>query len=401
MGAAGRMSSTDVAWAPGRVMHAVRHYGLMSETFVADTIAETDRQGWQAWVAAGRASNREHFPFPAHGRVLVASPEQRRETFTGRLRLRSASDRRSTAIEEACRIAEPALIHAHFGWAAADARLAAKHLRLPLVATFHASDILIWPGMSRMYRDYRRLFREVDRVMAVSEYIAAKLRERGFDRPIDIVPPGVRLTEFTFRPPRSPGRAPRLVFVGRLVRRKGLDLLLCAFATVLGCYPKAELEVLGDGACRKECEQLAQSLGVAQKVDFRGPQPVSAVSQAMRRADVFVMSSRTMPNGEAEGSPVVTKEALAIGLQVVACDSGGTIETIPPEYRHEIVPEDDAQALARQLIAVLDAQAEWPERARIGREWVEQEFDWDVLSRRIVSIYEDVIVAHPHAGRSR
>ena len=83
------------------------------------------------------------------------------------------------------------------------------------------------------------------------------------------------------------------------------------------------------------------------------------------------MPSRALTTGEVEGSPVVLKEALAVGVPVVATRTGGTEEVMPPEFRAELVPPDDAEALAARLEAVLSDRASWDERARIGRRWVE------------------------------
>jgi glycosyltransferase involved in cell wall biosynthesis len=126
-------------------------------------------------------------------------------------------------------------------------------------------------------------------------------------------------------------------------------------------------------------------------VRFLGARPRDEVVEVMRESDIFVISSRTMPSGEVEGSPVVTKEAQAIGLPVVATDNGGTRETLPPEIRHEIVAQDDPSALATAIVRLLDDAERWPERSRAGRAFVEAEFDWSQLAARTVSVYDAVI----------
>jgi glycosyltransferase involved in cell wall biosynthesis len=102
----------------------------------------------------------------------------------------------------------------------------------------------------------------------------------------------------------------------------------------------------------------------------------------------MVMPSRAMPSGEVEGSPVVLKEALAVGVPTVATRTGGTEEVIPPPLRDELVPSDDPAALAQRIDAVIADRPNWPERVRVGQAWVAAEFDWSVLGRRTAQIYE-------------
>ena len=112
---------------------------------------------------------------------------------------------------------------------------------------------------------------------------------------------------------------------------------------------------------------------------------------ALREADVLVLPSRTTPAGQAEGLGNVVKEALAVGLEVAVADNGGLSEVMPPDRRGEMVPEGDATALAERLEALRQLRGDWPERARSGRRWVEQTFDWGMLARRMDDAYRRVL----------
>jgi glycosyltransferase involved in cell wall biosynthesis len=158
---------------------------------------------------------------------------------------------------------------------------------------------------------------------------------------------------------------------------------------ILDAAPAARLEVIGGGEIGGELERLAQRLGVSAQTSFRGALPRREdVLASIRAAHVFVMPSRAMPDGQAEGSPVVTKEAQAVGVPLVATDTGGIAETVPPEHRADLVPSDDPVALADAVTRLLaDAEARRM-RARRAREWVEQEFDAAALARRTIAVYE-------------
>jgi colanic acid/amylovoran biosynthesis glycosyltransferase len=384
-----RMAATG---ASRRVTHVVWEYGRPSETFVADTIGNLDALGWTGSVVTGGAINREWFPFPPDDRLHIARRPSTARRMLGRLRRQAAVERGAAWYTPGILATRPAIVHAHFGWAAPFAAPAARRLGVPLAVTFHATDVTVWPQDPGNRAAYGRLFPHIALAMAVSRFTEGKLREAGFDGPVEIEPAGVDLTELPFRGPRDGGAAEtRVLFIGRLVPRKGLDVLLAALAR-LG-RESVRLTVVGDGPLRAESEALAGELGLGAQVKFLGALPQAGVRRALAEADVLVLPSRTTDEGEAEGSPTVLKEALAVGLAVVATDNGGTVEVLPPELRHEIVPEDDADGLAARLGAVLDAHATWTDRATLGRRWVEEEFDASALARRLAARYEEALEA--------
>jgi glycosyltransferase involved in cell wall biosynthesis len=285
--------------------------------------------------------------------------------------------------------AKPDFLHIHFGWTAAAVDV--KELGVPALVSFHGSDVNAWP-----HRDpanlaaYGELFARIHHATTVSDLLAGRLRDLGFTGRIEVIPAGVRLDRFGFRAPSEEPRDPRLLFVGRIVSCKGLDTLIGALPHILEASPRVELDVIGDGELRPEAQRLASELGVTHCIRFHGAQSHGQVAQAMREADVLVVPSRRSSVGEEEGSPVAPKEALATGLQVVATAVGGIPHIMAPDYRRELVAPDDPQALGTQVVRVLEARNEWGERARIGRAWVEQEFDSMQLIGRIETLYQAV-----------
>jgi glycosyltransferase involved in cell wall biosynthesis len=304
-------------------------------------------------------------------------------------------------------------VHAHFGWTAAEVLPVVKRAGLPLVAGFHGYDLTVFPVHGsvdiateshpprRWHRPYRRLLRELDRAVVVSSFLEQRLRSLGYEGPVDVVPTGITLGDFPFRGPRpEPAGERRLIFVGRQVPYKGLDVLLRALVQVAGSQPEVRLDVVGDGPCRPRYEALAAELGVSRLVRFHGALPRPGVVRALQEADVLVAPSRTVATGQAEGLSNVTKEAMAVGLQVVATANGGIPETIPPPHRDELVAEGDPAALAARIAEVLGEREGWPARARLGREWVEQGFDWARLAPRIAAVYEAAQAEGATGGRT-
>jgi glycosyltransferase involved in cell wall biosynthesis len=166
-------------------------------------------------------------------------------------------------------------------------------------------------------------------------------------------------------PPRRDVSSQQLdvVFVGRLIALKRVDLLLEAVALCLGVH----LTVVGDGPERDRLVALAADLAVGQRVQFAGALPQKAVLAELARADVLVMAS------EHEGLPHVALEALAMGTPVVASPAGGTAEVIVDGENGRLVhpptPEAFAKVLA-ELRDVPDALKELTEGARAsGERW--------------------------------
>jgi glycosyltransferase involved in cell wall biosynthesis len=160
------------------------------------------------------------------------------------------------------------------------------------------------------------------------------------------------------------------------------------------------LDVIGDGVGAGDNEALARDLGIAPRVRFHGGRSHDYVLAAMRQADVVVVPSLRAANGDEESSSLVTREALATGVPVVATQSGGIPESFPPGYRHELVPAGDAEALGSRILSALAERDGWPARADAGRRWIEARFDSKVLARRTATLYEEIVAAHPKMART-
>jgi colanic acid/amylovoran biosynthesis glycosyltransferase len=380
----------------GRVAHVVRRYGTASQTFVAGAISALEPLGWEGWVITLGVENRGWFPFPPDERVLVA----RRPSLAGRLAARvlwrPAHERRARWLTPEVARAAPSLVHAHFGWMAIDALPAARALGLPLLVSFYGSDVTAFGHGDRGRREYRKLFAGVRHVTVPTRFLENRLRRLGYTGHAEVLPSGVRLHKIPFRLRPPSGSETRLLFVGRQVPVKGLDVLLHAFARV-SPGQSVRLDIVGDGPDRRANEELAASLGLGPAVRFLGVRSHAEVLALMREAHLLVVPSRSTEDGQAETLGMVSVEAQAVGVPVVITRCGGLPESVPPAYRNELVPEGDAIALAERLIAVLDDRAAWDERARAGRQWVEQTFDAEHLAARTARLYEDVLATRAAA----
>jgi len=376
------------------VLHVVNRYGQRSETFLTDLIADLDAVGWEArLVSHWPPVNRAEFPFPPDDRFVHPRRPAVWRSALGRLAGRPARVRGAEWWREELRAVRPDIVHVHFAWTAG--RVAFERLGTPTVVSFHGSDVRSWPHASAANQKvYDELLRRLRYAIASSQSIAEQLRADGFHGRIDLVNPGVHLDRFPFAPPNGDIVRRRLLFVGRQVECKGLDVLLRAMRRVVDERPETTLVVIGDGDDFARNRELARLLDLERHVEFRGAQPHSEVARELRHALALVVPSRTSAAGEAEGHPVAPKEAFAAGVPVIATSCGGLPEVFPPDLRATLVGENDAPALAEAIVAFLESPDTWRERSAVARKWAEEQFDARRLAERVAGLYGDMRDAH-------
>jgi glycosyltransferase involved in cell wall biosynthesis len=229
-----------------------------------------------------------------------------------------------------------------------------------------------WPSMRR--RLYPRAARVVVQTEGAAAFFDALPR-----RPVVIPNPVASRPRFVAV---SPARRRRILAVGRLVRQKGFDLLLEAFARVAPTVPDWELRIVGEGPEGESLRGLARRSGIESRVTFPGR--VHPIDDELARADVFVLSSRF------EGFPNALAEAMAGGLAVISFDCpSGPRELVRDGVDGLLVPPEDASALADALVALLSDPAR---RAGLAARAVEvaARFSEEAIVERWCALLDDV-----------
>lgn len=251
------------------------------------------------------------------------------------------------------------LIHAHFGPSALDIWPYAKALGLPLLVTLHGYDITIdakwWEsgeggeGMRRYPEELRALAKEPQvRFLAVSRFILEKAVEFGIPRErVDLSYIGIDLAQF--RPGLTPiqRRPLRVLFVGRLVEKKGAGYVIEAISRLSQSLPNVELVLVGDGPLHETLQN--QAVKAQARVTFKGALPADAVHREMAAARILCLPSVTASNGDAEGLGQVLIEAQAAGLPVVTSAKGGADEVVKDGISGFRFAEKDVDSLATHL----------------------------------------------------
>ncbi|MEU8005971.1 glycosyltransferase family 4 protein [Catellatospora sp. NPDC049111] len=177
---------------------------------------------------------------------------------------------------------------------------------------------------------------------------------------------------------------PVIVCVSRLVPRKGQDTLVRALPLVRKAIPDAALLLVGGGPHRPTVQRLARELDVADHVVLTGSVPWADLPAHYAAGDVFAMPCRTRNRGlDVEGLGIVYLEASAVGLPVIAGDSGGAPDAVREGETGFVVPGRDVETLAARLVELLSDEALRAKMGAAGRAWVEQEWGWDLQARRL------------------
>jgi len=272
------------------------------------------------------------------------------------------------------RLAEgpPAHLHAHFLHSpAALAFVAAKVNGQPYSLTGHAKDIYTTlPENLRMRCDRARFVTtctEANRAHLITEVGLAPGQ-------VHVCRHGVDLTKFTI-PARTP-RPGRIVSVGRLVPKKGFDILIRACGELRRRGIEFELVLLGGGELHDGLLALAHEQGIGDRVHLLGSRPQRDVIEHLAAAEIFALSPVVLPNGDRDGIPNVLLEAMAADVPVVATAVSGIPEVVTDGQTGRLVPQKRPDLLADALAQLLTDPTLRSRLGQAGRRHVREHASW-------------------------
>jgi glycosyltransferase involved in cell wall biosynthesis len=295
---------------------------------------------------------------------------------------------------------EPTILHAH-DWLSLDSARELKYeYKLPMVATIHATEHGRHGGIHTTTQRYIHdqeywLTYEAWRVIVCSEFMKGTV-SKIFDVPddkIDIIYNGVNAARFNFEWPDEERAAQRakialpgekvVMYVGRFVREKGIQVLLNAASVVLAQQPDTKFVIVGGGH-RERFEHFVRWTGLEDKILFTGFMSGRNLHQMYRCADVAVFPSLYEPFG------IVALEAMAAGCAVVTSDAGGLKEVVLHDKTGTTTFAGDPTSLAWGILHALgDAErAAKLKAAAAGR--LVADFAWPNLAEQTIAVYERV-----------
>jgi 1,2-diacylglycerol 3-alpha-glucosyltransferase len=295
------------------------------------------------------------------------------------------------------------VIHSHhpvlLGSAAAHK---AEELQLPLVFTFHtqyreyshyfplpqeAVQEFVKGAIDNWLKDYMK---KCQHIIVPTESMRDQLRDSyGLQEKVSVIPTGIDLEPYK----TADGEVIRerhgwyedqvMITVGRLAPEKNWTVLLEAAAYVIDDHPELRVVILGDGPDRDDLEQYAQELGIDRRVDFLGKVPFDEIPAHLKAADFFGFSSNTETQG------LVSLEALAAGLPVVAINATGTRDVVE-DGRTGILTENSSESLASGIRQLMEDKNLY---TRFQAEAMDAAARFDIIAqaRKLVGVYEQAI----------
>lgn len=292
------------------------------------------------------------------------------------------------------------VIHAH--WVLPNgvpAALVARRRRLPLVVSLHGSDVYLAERHWSLAGPAGMALREAAAVTACSTDLHRRSLRLGTRVATShVIPYGVNLREF--RPDPDARRqvrselvladaAPLVVALGRLVAKKGFDVLLDAWPHVVARHPGAFLALVGYGDLRAKLEHQAARLGITGSVRFTGQLERRRAAAYIAAADVFALP--IVRDQGADGLPNALLEAMGAGRPIVASRVAGVPDVIADGSHGVLVPDRDPEALAAALIRLIDDRALAERLGNAARQRIETELTWDQTAARFEQVYRDVV----------
>ena len=285
------------------------------------------------------------------------------------------------------------LMHIYFGHTGVHLLPFIERWNRPCVVSFHGADVAAKPEIRDYGKKLKRLFHSVPLVLSRSNSLSERLIALGCPpEKLRLCRTGVPLRQFPYVQREAPkdGRW-RLLQACRLIPKKGVATTLCAFAIFQKEFPKAELVIAGKGPLQAHLEELAEELGIASKVQFRGFLTQGELMDLYASAHIFVHPSETPPDQNQEGVPNSVLEAMSTGLPVVATTHGGIPEAVQHGRGGLLVEERDFESLATALKEMARSRNAFREMGLLASEYVAANFEQTAQVRQLESYYTEAL----------
>ncbi|HEX2722021.1 MAG TPA: glycosyltransferase family 4 protein [Gemmatimonadaceae bacterium] len=283
--------------------------------------------------------------------------------------------------------------------------IAAKRAsRASLVSTFFSAE-LNWNGLLR--RVFAPVIRAIvsnsDAVTVISTYTGERLAQYVPGVESVTIPFGaaaVRQSISATPVSREADDPFELLFIGRLVRRKGVDVLLRA-VSILAADTRLQVRIVGRGPESENLIAEAARLRLRDRVIFEGLVAPERVHDLLQSCDALVLPAIITETGETEGLGVVLIEAMGYGKPVIATSAGGIVDIVRDGETGLLAPAGDAQALADTIVKAMDEPEELARIAMQGAAFAERAFGWDAIVRALLEVYESAAATRTGAKRGR
>ncbi len=264
------------------------------------------------------------------------------------------------------------IVVAEYGLTAVAIANVCKYLNIPLVPIFHGQDASDQEILRKNETNYKELFRQSPKLIAVSKKIAKTLIELGCpNHKIQITPCAPDDNFFNVNPLF---KSKQFIGVGRFVDKKAPYYTILAFNLVLKEFQNAKLILIGQGPLYNTCENLIKYLNIENNVILKGIVSPKEIEFYFENSICFVQHSVTALSGDSEGTPVSILEANAAGLPIVSTKHSGISDVVINGETGYLVDEHDVEGMAQKMILILSDLKKAKSMGLKGKNYIKSNF---------------------------
>ncbi len=285
------------------------------------------------------------------------------------------------------------VIHAH--WLIPQAFLAVLYKKIfnkkiKILGTIHGGDINIFGGFFGK-KILRFIFNNIDELTVVSNAIKKTVLDLGYEKEVYVYPMGVDTVLFS--PDKKEPKIKEkynikgnfILFVGGIIYRKGIDLLIKAMPAVIVKYPDTKLIAVGSGNIEKQMIDLCEKLNVTDNVIFTGKIMHANLPAYFATADIFILPSQS------EGFGLVVAEAISAGTLTIATNIRPVNDIIIEGKTGFYLPELSSKAIAEKVIDIINTKNKYNGIKLEGRKHIVQNFDWKIVANNYINLFNKLI----------
>ncbi len=266
-------------------------------------------------------------------------------------------------------------------------------IETPKLLTAHGGDV--FASTKGVRRGVIRFVADRHDAITVNSSAMGRAVHELTGRESTVIPMGVDLGEFRNLNKQNPGSvwsdAQRILFVGRLAEKKGVEYLIRAMPQVRSQVPDAKLTIVGDGPQRAMLEDEVEALGLRDAVSFEGARPNTELPAYYSAADVFVAPSVVAESGDTEALGVVLLEAAGCGLPIVSTRVGGIPDVIKHNETGLLVEQKSPSELGTAVASLLKDRSRALMLGTAAQRHVTENFGWSDVAARFGELYERLI----------
>lgn len=292
-------------------------------------------------------------------------------------------------------------LHAHFATEpAGTAELVHRFTGIPYSLTCHAKDIFLSSPDA-----LRRKINHAEFVVTCTAANRSHLQHiAGNGTPIHRIYHGLNLARFDGLRKTDLSvdtGIPMILSVGRFREKKGFLTLIRACRILVDAGHRFRCQIVGYGPLQPEMEELIRALSLGEILSLCGKKTLEEVVDLYRRATIFALPCRVADDGDRDGIPNVFMEAMAMGLPVVSTDVSGIPELIHHNRNGLLVPQQDAESLAKALGRLLENPELRRRLGQAGRETIVKNFVSEQSSRQLKELFSETMHTRPTRVESR